>query len=115
MFRIAEVKHTTDPPHYKIEDLNGQAILGVFYNEELSATRITPNARIGEILQIKRRPGRGTRLRQFLVHWVGEGLEEDQGYWIVEPEEGAGVQIENYILLDRYNLLQPATPTQPQQ
>ena len=37
-FKIQTVKES-DPPHYKIQDLNGEDIMGVFYEPELSLSR----------------------------------------------------------------------------
>ena len=37
IFKIKTVKHS-NPPHYKLEDLKGEDILGVFYEPELSKT-----------------------------------------------------------------------------
>ena len=38
IFKIKHVKHS-NPPHYKIEDLKGEDILGVWYESDLSFVR----------------------------------------------------------------------------
>lgn len=40
-FKITTVKNS-NPPHYKLEDMNGENILGVFYEPELSKIRFRP-------------------------------------------------------------------------
>jgi hypothetical protein len=75
LFRISSVKHT-NPPHYKIEDLEGQEIKGVFYEPELSKTTLEPNQRIAEILKEK-----NTRTKtSYYVHWIGEPEENNE--WV---------------------------------
>ena len=78
LFRIAAVKRT-DPPHYKIEDLEGQEIKGVFYEPELSKTTLEPNQRIAEILKEKTTRSGTT---SYYVHWIGE----DNNEWIQKTE-----------------------------
>ena len=75
IFRIKKVKQTK-PIHYKIEDLNGEDILGVFYSENLSKVKLHPNSRISEIIKEKqRKDGK----KEYLVHWIGEKKDE----WVV--------------------------------
>jgi transposase InsO family protein len=76
LFRIFKVKHT-DPPHYKIKDLEGEDILGVFYEPEISFTSLEPNSRISEV--IKERSNRKGEI-EYLVHWIGESSNKDE--WI---------------------------------
>jgi hypothetical protein len=71
LFRIDKVKHS-DPPHYKLVDLRGEEILGVFYNENLSHTNINPNARVSEIIDERTRNG----LKEYKVRWIGENKDE---------------------------------------
>lgn len=77
LFRIKQVKQS-NPVHYKLEDLHGEDILGVFYNHNLVKTRLEPNARIAEV--IEQRVNRGEK--QVLVHWIGEKNDE----WISEDD-----------------------------
>ena len=76
LFRIKEVKHTV-PTHYKIVDLKGEDILGVFYDPNLSKTTLEPNERISEILS-ERISKKGKT--EYLVRWIGEKEQE----WIKE-------------------------------
>ena len=80
LFRIKTVVKSR-PIHYKLEDLEGEEILGVFYNEELSPTRIKPNARISEVISERiNRQGK----REYRVHWIGEPDTNDE--WIKESK-----------------------------
>ena len=38
IFKIKDVKHS-NPPHYKIKDVKGEEILGVWYESDLSIVR----------------------------------------------------------------------------
>jgi hypothetical protein len=75
IFRISAVKRT-DPPHYKIVDLQGEEIRGVFYETELSKVKAEPNQRIGEVLK--------QQGKRFLIHWIGEDGKDE---WIKEGSE----------------------------
>lgn len=75
IFRIAAVKHT-NPTHYKIEDLEGEIIRGVFYEVELSKTQLEPNSRLGEV--IRERESRSSGETEFLIHWIGEPSANDE-------------------------------------
>ena len=79
LFRIAAVKHS-NPPHYKLEDLNGEEIKGVFYEPELSKTTLEPNQRIAEILKEKKTK----KTTSYYVHWIGESDENNQ--WIQKTD-----------------------------
>jgi hypothetical protein len=79
LFRISAVKKT-QPPHYKIVDLEGEEIRGVFYEPELSKTTLEPNQRIGEIIK-ERKTRKGA---QYLIHWIGEN---NNNQWIQEGSE----------------------------
>jgi hypothetical protein len=78
LFRIIAVKKT-NPPHYKIADLQGEPILGVFYEPELSKTSLEPNQRLGEVLK-ERKTRKG---KHYLIHWIGEQNDE----WVQEGSE----------------------------
>ena len=77
LFKIAKVKHT-NPSHYRLTALDGEEILGVFYNENLSPTRIHPNARLSEILA-ERINKKGKK--EYKVHWIGEPTSNDE--WLI--------------------------------
>jgi hypothetical protein len=76
LFKISRVKYS-DPPHYKLEDLNGEQILGVFYEPELSLTALEPNDRISSVLK-ERKNRKGET--EYFVHWIGEPSSKDE--WI---------------------------------
>ena len=79
LFKIKQVKNTV-PTHYKIVDLKGEDILGVFYDPNLSKTTLEPNQRISEI--IKERITRQGK-KEYLVQWIGENKQE----WIKEDNQ----------------------------
>ena len=83
LFKIKTVVKTK-PIHYKLEDLEGEEILGVFYNEELSPTRIEPNARISEVIG-ERINNKGKK--EYKVHWIGEPNSNDE--WIIKSKQYA--------------------------
>lgn len=75
LFRITKAKpgdSIGNPSYYRIEALNGEQILGIFYNENLSKTTIDPNSRISEIIK-ERINQRGHK--EYLVRWIGEEIE----------------------------------------
>jgi 2-hydroxychromene-2-carboxylate isomerase len=76
LFKIKQVKNT-NPTHYKITDLKGEDILGVFYDPNFSKTTLEPNQRISEIIK-ERTNRKGTK--EYLVQWIGENTQE----WIKE-------------------------------
>jgi hypothetical protein len=76
LFKIFKVKQT-DPPHYKLQDLQGEDILGVFYEPELSVTSIEPNSRLSEVIK-ERKDRKGET--EYLVHWIGEPSGKDE--WV---------------------------------
>ena len=77
LFKIAKVKHT-NPPHYRLTALDGEEILGVFYNENLSPTRIHSNARLSEVIA-ERINKKGKK--EYKVHWIGEPTSNDE--WLI--------------------------------
>ncbi|HKX45328.1 MAG TPA: DDE-type integrase/transposase/recombinase [Planctomycetota bacterium] len=79
LFRIAEAK-TSYPPHYRIEDLHGERILGVYYPEDFSRVNLEPNERIGEILGEKNTK----KGKEFKVRWLG--ADEKTFEWITLAE-----------------------------
>jgi hypothetical protein len=76
LFKIFQVKNT-EPPHYKIVDLEGDKILGVFYEPELSLTSLKPNSQISQVIK-ERKNYKGEV--EYFVHWIGEPTENDE--WI---------------------------------
>ena len=46
LFKITAAKETK-PPHYKLQDLNGNQIKGVFYDPEISFVRLGEGDQIG--------------------------------------------------------------------
>jgi len=84
LFRISQVK-STNPPHYKLQDLKGEAILGVFYEPELSLTSLEPNSRISEVIK-ERKNSKGDT--EYLVHWIGEPVTKNE--WV---KLGADLQL----------------------
>ena len=75
LFRITEAK-TSFPPHYRIEDLNGEKILGVYYPQDFSRVRIGENERVGKVIS-ERNSKKG---KEFKVQWINENKEE----WLTE-------------------------------
>ena len=70
IFTIAEVQHT-QPPTYKIADLNGEEIKGTFYEPELQKTS-------QEIFRIEKVIKRGKK--KSLVKW--KGYSDDFNSWV---------------------------------
>jgi hypothetical protein len=79
LFKIKQVKNT-NPTHYKITDLNGEDILGVFYDPNFSKTTLEPNQRISEIIK-ERITSKGKK--EYLVQWIGEKTQE----WIKQNDK----------------------------
>ena len=79
IFRIAEAK-ATQPSYYKIEDLSGEKIIGVFYNHNLVKVSIEPNERIGEVLK-ERKKGQH---KEYFIHFFGE--PDSNNKWVKEGE-----------------------------
>ena len=76
IFKIDKVKYT-NPPHYKLVDLKGEQILGVFYDAEFSKTTLQPNERLSEVLE-ERTNKKGKK--EYLIHWIGESAAGDK--WV---------------------------------
>ena len=66
IFKIVNVKHSY-PKHYKIEDLNGERILGPYYAEDFSKVQLKPSERIGDIAD-ERTNRRGEK--QYKIRWI---------------------------------------------
>jgi hypothetical protein len=88
LFRIRAVK-PTQPPHYKIEDLEGELIKGVFYEEELVLTKQQKQEdgdnnsqhRTAHILET-RIDNKG--IKEHLVKW--EGLTDKHNSWVKDTD-----------------------------
>jgi hypothetical protein len=52
LYKITKVRKTK-PPTYHIEDMNGQIILGVFYNQELARTRFPDIYLVERVIRYK--------------------------------------------------------------
>lgn len=66
LFKIRRV-NPTNPPSYRIEDLEGQNILGIFYEPDLVKTTLDTTHRIAEVLKTRKRKG----IVEHFVRWVG--------------------------------------------
>lgn len=68
-------------PVYKIRDLNGEKVVGVFYEAQLQKVIPPDTHKVEKILRWRK--ARGGR-RQALVRWLGYGAEFDQ--WVDEED-----------------------------
>jgi len=85
LFRIRAVSNapsnTLEPPHYIIEDLEGELIKGVFYTPELVLTKEDTTHRVAEILKSRTiRNG----IKEHFVRWVGYSKKHNS--WIKETD-----------------------------
>jgi hypothetical protein len=70
------------PPVYRVKDLNGEEILGIFYEQELQKVPFDKNKRhIGEILKQRQRD----KKVEYLVHW--ENYPDSSDSWISQKEK----------------------------
>ena len=68
LFRVIEVKRT-QPPTYRINDLNGEVIEGTFYHEELQHVgELSDTYAIDRVLKERHRRGKKPEV---LVRWLG--------------------------------------------
>ena len=81
LFIIIQVKDS-NPLHYKLVDLDGKHIDGVFYPQQLSPALPEQNARISEV--VEERVNRRTKQKQYRVRWIGEGPLA--GEWISDSD-----------------------------
>uniref|UniRef100_A0A1I8BIE7 Integrase catalytic domain-containing protein n=1 Tax=Meloidogyne hapla TaxID=6305 RepID=A0A1I8BIE7_MELHA len=81
LFRVYIVNDTRNPITYKLKDLEGNIIEGVFYREELVPTQEDTTHRIAEILKT-----RTTRagIKQHFVRWVG--YKDSHNSWINDSD-----------------------------
>ena len=78
MFRITEAK-TSFPPHYRIEDLNREEILGVYSPQDFSRVRLEGNERVGKVIAERDSKKKG---KEFKVQWIGGNKQE----WLTESD-----------------------------
>jgi hypothetical protein len=64
----------THPPVYKLKDLKGEHISGIFYTEEL--TKISPLHNNIRILKTRKRKGK----KEHLIHQIGNNPQDDTWY-----------------------------------
>jgi hypothetical protein len=81
LFRIRAVTGGTPVTAYKLEDLGGEEILGVFYREEIVPTSLDETShRIAEVLKTRTRKG----IKEHFVSWLG--YSADYNSWIRDED-----------------------------
>jgi hypothetical protein len=81
LFRIKHVNQSHFPIVYRLEDLEGEEISGVFYREELVPTSLEETShRIAEVLKSRVRRG----VTEHFVRWVG--YSEKFNSWIKDTD-----------------------------
>ena len=78
LFRISRVNNTS-PPSYRIIDLEGEEIKGIFYNQELVKTTQQTSHR-AEVLNSRTRNG----IKEHLVRWVGHSDKHNS--WVKDSD-----------------------------
>jgi hypothetical protein len=79
LFKISKV-NKSNPPSYRIEDLKGNEIKGIFYEPGLVLTTESTTYRIAEILKTRKNKG----IKEFFVKWIG--FSDDHNSWIKETD-----------------------------
>lgn len=79
VYKVTNVKRTT-PTVYEIEDLNGEEIVGTFYESELQKITKPDTYKIEKILKRKRVRGKNS----YFVKWIG--YPESFNQWITESD-----------------------------
>jgi IS30 family transposase len=81
LFRVRFVNTSHYPTSYKLADLDGEEIQGVFYREELVPTSFDETShRIAEVLKTRVRKG----VKEHFVRWIGYG--ENHNSWISDKD-----------------------------
>lgn len=70
LFKISRISTSRQPHVYYLEDLSGDEIVGIFYEEELSRVRKDLNEHYFEIDEIIKESGKG-RLKKYFVSFKG--------------------------------------------
>ena len=70
IFKIIRVLKHRKPPVYEIEDLNGETVDGIFYEEELSVIDKSISEASYKIDKILKTSGSDSR-KKYFVSWVG--------------------------------------------
>ncbi|KAL3096590.1 hypothetical protein niasHT_026347 [Heterodera trifolii] len=78
LFRISKV-NPTDPPSYRIRDLDGEDIKGIFYEQELVKT-VAETSHRAEVLKTRRRNG----ATEHFVRWIG--YSDKHNRWIRDED-----------------------------
>ncbi|KAL3072352.1 hypothetical protein niasHT_036648 [Heterodera trifolii] len=78
LFRISKV-NPTDPPSYRICDLDGEDIKGIFYEQELVKT-VAETSHRAEVLKTRRRNG----ATEHFVRWIG--YSDKHNRWIRDED-----------------------------
>lgn len=68
----------THPPAYKLRDMNGEVLQGIFYREELQ--KVIPQKKQYKILRSRKRKG----IREHLVHFIGYPSNLDN--WVKQKD-----------------------------
>jgi hypothetical protein len=79
LFKISKVNNT-NPPSYRIDDLENNHLKGIFYEQELVLTTKDTTYRIAEKLKTRTRKG----IKEIFVRWVG--YSDDHNSWIKETD-----------------------------
>ena len=81
IFRIIDFRPRT-PPTYKIEDLNGDPIEGIFYEPELQKVKpdLAGYFKVEAVIRQRKRKGR----KEYFVKWLG--YPESFNSWVSEDE-----------------------------
>jgi hypothetical protein len=81
LFKIRAITGGSPVTAYKLEDLGGEEILGVFYREELVPTSLDETShRIAEVLRTRTRKG----VKEHFVSWLGYSPEHNS--WIRDED-----------------------------
>lgn len=83
LFRIARISKNRAPYAYILEDLSGEAIDGIFYEQELTRVRKNLEKDTFIVEKVLATKGRG-RNKQYLVHWQGYSSKFDS--WVYEKD-----------------------------